>query len=132
MRDDGLVVGWQVQPDAPSPDCVDTLGWKDPYAWPGGLIENEALGGMRTIKINANDEILLAEELLTAPVAYIAASPDDPPLRLHDLIPPNPWVILSPGDINNHGEIVGHLHDSTLATIPYIAWPCPSPILPLG
>ncbi len=124
VRDDGLVLFWQ---EWPGFGCAFSFGVRDPYTWPGGPIAYESPYGMSPIKITANDQILLQAEPLAYGVAYIASSPDATAIRWDALVPELPCINnLSPGDINNHGEIVGSHYDcKRLATLPYIAWPCP-------
>ena len=123
VHDDGVVFGWLEQPGF---GCVFSYGVRDPYTWPGGPIRYDSPFGMSPVEMTANGQGLLQAEPNAFRIAYIAASLGTTPVPLEDLIPPQPsWINLAPGHINNHGEIVGHLYDSTLATIPYIVWPCP-------
>ncbi len=116
VRNDGQAVGWLIQPVFP--DCDESFSLKDPNAWPGGIIPTDAIS-LAALKITADGQVLLALEGIATTFGYLAATPSSLAVELRELIPAEFEHVLSPGDINDHGEIVGGAPNA------YIMWPCP-------
>ncbi len=57
--------------------------------------------------------------------SHTRATPSSLAVELRELIPAEFECVLGPGDINDHGEIVGRALDGFLRRNAYIMWPCP-------